>query len=301
MPSRSASSAPSPESPPEQVRIPSPRPRGRAPRTASALASSSRSWTSSAHAAPASRASARNTRWSPASAPVWAAAAAAPTADAPTFRTATPTPASAHAASASHSAAPSPASSMISATDRSSGSVARWASQSAVRQHRLVPGRDRGVEAEPAAGGERVDDEVAALRDQPDVPRLGGRAARRPTARPGSGARRARRSWGRRRGASGGGPPRGGPLRGWRRPTAVPRGSRRHKTTAPPHPIAPASSITPGTAAAGMATTTASGADGRSASAGKHGKPWASERLGLTPQTSPPNPTVRRLRSVWEP
>ena len=37
---------------------------------------------------------------------------------------------------------------------------------------RLVPGRDRGVEAEPAAGGERVDDEVAALRDQPDVPRL---------------------------------------------------------------------------------------------------------------------------------
>ena len=131
-PSRSASSAPSPESPPEQVRIPSPRPRGRAPRTASDLASSSRSWTSSAHAAPASRTSARNTRWSPASAPVWAAAAAAPTADAPTFSTATPMPASAHAASASHSAAPSPASSTSSATERSSGSVASWASQSAV-------------------------------------------------------------------------------------------------------------------------------------------------------------------------
>ena len=131
-PSRSASSAPSPESPPEHVRIPSPRPRGRAPRTASVLASSSRSCTSSAHAAPASRASARNTRWSPASAPVWAAAAAAPTADAPTFSTATPIPASAHAASASHSAAPSPASSTSSATERSSGSVARWASQSAV-------------------------------------------------------------------------------------------------------------------------------------------------------------------------
>jgi hypothetical protein len=37
---------------------------------------------------------------------------------------------------------------------------------------RLVPGRDRGVEPEPAAGRERVDDEVAALRDQPDMPRL---------------------------------------------------------------------------------------------------------------------------------
>ncbi len=93
--SRPASSAASPESPPEQVRIASP-PAGCAERarrrgTASAFASSSRSWTSSAHAAPASSTSARKTRWSPASAPVWAAAALAPAAVAPTFRTATPT------------------------------------------------------------------------------------------------------------------------------------------------------------------------------------------------------------------
>ncbi len=92
-PTRAASSAPRPESPPEQVRIAGPpRARPRGARTASALASSSRSWTSAAHAAPASSTSARNTRWSPATAPVCAAAAAAPAAEAPTFSTATPTP-----------------------------------------------------------------------------------------------------------------------------------------------------------------------------------------------------------------
>ncbi len=37
---------------------------------------------------------------------------------------------------------------------------------------RLVAGRDRGVQPQAAAGAERVDDEVAALRDEPDVPRL---------------------------------------------------------------------------------------------------------------------------------
>ena len=57
--------------------MPSPPPgagRGR-PGTACAFASSSSSCTSSAQAAPASSTSARNTRWSPATAPVWAAAA----------------------------------------------------------------------------------------------------------------------------------------------------------------------------------------------------------------------------------
>ena len=99
---------------------------------ASALASSNKSWTSSAHAAPASSISARKIRWSPASAPVWAAAAAAPTAEAPTLSTATPTPSSAHTASASHSRAPSPSASIRTAIERTSGSRARCSTQSGV-------------------------------------------------------------------------------------------------------------------------------------------------------------------------
>ena len=44
-------------------------------------------------------------------------------------------------------------------------------------------------------------------------------------------------------------------------------------TTAPPQPIAPACSTASATAAAGMATTTASTGAGRSASDGTHGRP----------------------------
>ena len=69
-------------------------------------------------------------------------------------------------------------------------------------------------------------------------------------------------------------------------------------TTAPPHPVAPASSTTAGTPAAGIATTTASGGDGHSASDAKHGNPYADERPGFTPQTSPGKPSVRRFSSV---
>ncbi len=42
-----------------------------------------------------------------------------------------------------------------------------------------------------------------------------------------------------------------------------------------------------GRRAAGIATTTASTASGRSSSRGTHGSPWTSVRLGLTPQTLP--------------
>src|SRR6185295_2742570 len=52
---------------------------------------------------------------------------------------------------------------------------------------------------------------------------------------------------------------------------------------------------------AGVAMTTASAAEGRSASDGTHGKPCASERFGLTPQTSPPKPAVRRFSRTWLP
>ena len=58
-------------------------------------------------------------------------------------------------------------------------------------------------------------------------------------------------------------------------------------TTAPPQPSAPACSITSGTPAAGIATTTASTATGRSASDGTHCLPSTSLRPGLIPHTSP--------------
>jgi hypothetical protein len=61
-------------------------------------------------------------------------------------------------------------------------------------------------------------------------------------------------------------------------------------TTAPPHPRAPASSTTAGTPAAGIATTTASGGEGQSASVGKHSNQWADVRPGFTPETCPGNP-----------
>ena len=171
-PSRSASSAPRPESPPEQVRIARPRPRGRAPRTASALASSSSSWGSAAHAAPASSTSARNTRWSPATAPVCAAAAAAPTADAPTFSTAT-ADAGVRARRERVAQARAVAGVLDQQRDRAhlrlGGEVLEVVRR---RQHRLVPARDRRVQPQPAPGRERVDREVAALRHERDVARL---------------------------------------------------------------------------------------------------------------------------------
>ena len=54
-------------------------------------------------------------------------------------------------------------------------------------------------------------------------------------------------------------------------------------TTAPPHPRAPAWSMAAATPAAGMATTTASTASGRSATVGTHTRPMTSVRFGLTP------------------
>ena len=114
--------------------MPSPVPgagRGRTPGTACAFASSSSSCTSSAQAAPASSTSARNTRWSPATAPVWAAAASAPAGEEPTFRTVTPTPRSAHSANASQRRTPSPSASRYTAIEPTPSSRASWAIQSA--------------------------------------------------------------------------------------------------------------------------------------------------------------------------
>ena len=242
---------------------------------------------------------------------MWAAAAAAPTADAPTFSTATPMPASAHAASASHSAAPSPASSTSSATDRTSGSVARWASQSAVLTTVSFPDEIAVWRRSPRRVASALTTRLPLCETSPTCPGSTGfsasphSAAREWSAtspsqfgpQTGKACRRAAA----RSSASSVAPAGGASVAtaeetaGDGAETRAPSRKPAAKTTAPPHPIAPASSIRPGTVGAGVAMTTASGADGRSASDGKQGKPWASARFGLTPQTSPPKPAVRRF------
>ncbi len=79
-------------------------------------------------------------------------------------------------------------------------------------------------------------------------------------------------------------------------PRTRPRTRRRCRSRAP----APTAS-TSGTPAAGIATTTASTASGRSSSDGTHGRPCTVDRDGCTPYTGPANPHAARLRSVWSP
>ena len=298
-PSRSASSAPSPESPPEQVRIAEAARRagGRRGRRVPWRARAGRA-TSSAHAAPASRDErAEHALVAGERAGVGRRRGGADRRARPTFSTATPMPASAHAASASHSArAVAGVLDAAARPSRTSGSRREVASQSAVVTHRLVPGRDRGVQAQPAAGGERVDDEVAALGDQRR--RAPARAALERVA-PQRGAGVERDEAVAVRAADGERVPEGRArdssrlaARGSAR--ALAEAGREDDRSSAPQRSAPRRSGR-GRAAAGIATTTASGADGRSASDGKHGKPWADARFGLTPQTSPSKPARRRL------
>ena len=73
------------------------------------------------------------------------------------------------------------------------------------------------------------------------------------------------------------------------------------KTTAAPQPRARAARTTAGTPGAGIATATASTGSGRSSSAGTHGRPWTSRRVGCTAHTGPGKPSAARLRSVASP
>ncbi len=142
--------------------------------TAWLFAISSRSCTSSAHAPPASSTSARNTRWSPATAPVCAAAAAAPAVDSPAFSTATPTPRSAHSASASHISAPSPSASRYSAIERTASSRASAAIHSAGSTATELPHEITVWKRMPRLRRQCVHGHVAALRHERHGPRLEG-------------------------------------------------------------------------------------------------------------------------------
>ena len=233
---------------------------GRAPGTASALASSSSSWTSAAHAAPASSTRARNTRWSPATAPVCAAAAPAPAGEVPTLSTATPTPRSAHSRQRLQSG---PRRRRPRGRGRSRRRPPPAPGRRPSRPGRARPRcrRTRPCEPQAAPRGQRVDGDVAALGDERDAPGSSGRSASPQSAArscsatmplplgPQTGSRwRAAASASSRSSAPALARPRRSPRR--RRPR---RRSR----------VAPACSMTAGTPAAGIATTTASGGLGQ--------------------------------------
>ena len=238
----------------------------------SAFASSSRSCGSSAQAAPASSKSARKMRWSPAIAPVWASAAAAPGARGARLEHGD---ADARVRAALQRRAPARAVAVGLQVQRDRAhAVALGDRGEEVRgvEHRLVAARDDRVQPQPAPRGERVDGDVAALRDQRDRARLARhehvapqrdaiRAARRSRCR--SARTPAARAAAAQRACS-------SPSR-LREPAA--------NTTAPPQPSAAARSTTSG-ARSGIATTTASGASGRSSSDGYASTPCTTAAAG---------------------
>ena len=268
---RSHSSAVIAESPPEQVSTARPRLGRRAPGTAKAFASSSSSWKSEAQAPPASSTSARKMRWSPASAPVCAAAAADPAGGAAHLehRDADVVLGAAGERLAQVRAV---AVGLEVERDRADAGVGRQLGDPGrrVERHRIAA-RDDRVQAQPAARGEGVDGEVAALRDDRNAPGL----ERRERVAPQRGAR-----------MQGDDPVAVGPAdrqlvrRRHRRELGLEPRARLDLAEARPEHDGPAAaerarppSTTSMTPAAGIATTTASGGDGHAASDGKQGRP----------------------------
>ena len=151
-------------------RPPPPRPL-RAPRvrrSACALASSSRSCGSSAQAAPSSSNRARNTRWSPASAPVWATAAAAPAARAAGLEHGD---ADVRRRGLLQRRAPARAVTVGLEVERDGADTSTRAEgfeEVGRVEDRLVAAGDDRVQPQPAPRGERVDRDVPGLRDQRD-------------------------------------------------------------------------------------------------------------------------------------
>src|SRR5579875_1274083 len=72
-------------------------------------------------------------------------------------------------------------------------------------------------------------------------------------------------------------------------------------TTSAPTPLAPQSSTTDGTAAAGTATTARSTSPGTARTVGQHGIDATEVAAGLTGYTGPAKPPATRLRSSWWP
>ena len=230
---------------------------------------------------------------------MWAAAAARPRSEAPTFSTATPTPSSAHTASASRSRSPSPSDSTSSAIDWTSGSRARCSTQSGVVTTASLPLEIAVWSRSPRRVASALTTRLPLCDTSATCPGCGAASASPHSAarecsaispsqlgpQTGSACRSAASLKARSSDAPGGGLP-----------------EARAVDDRAAAPSAPASSMTAGTPAAGIATTTASGAEGRSDSDGTQAKPCTDDRRGLTPQTSPliaePPQVEQRLRGV---
>ena len=248
-PSRSASSAARPESPPEQVRTASPPRPAAAPAARPATrASSSSSCGVPAQAPPASSTRARNTRWSPASGAGVRRRGRGAGLRGPDLEHGDPDRPSAQRASAAASRAPSPSDSRNSATEPTPSRSHERREPVAGVEDRLVAGRDDRVEADPAARAERVDGDVAALGDHRHA---AGLERRRPS--PPQRRARATATIPLPFGPHTGSPPAAAASRSSRsssRPASIsPKPAA--STTAPPQPRSAASAITAGTAGRG--------------------------------------------------
>ena len=246
-----------------------PSPRGRAPRTASALASSSSSCGSCAHARAGLLRTARGRR-----AGRRPPRRCAPRrrsrrrAEAPTLSTATPMPASAHSAERLAPAARrrrrSPGRARPSARRRAARARASQSPASrrpGCRTRRRCAGAARG--ARPSA----LTATLPLCETSATWPGLSRHERVAPERRAVVAARRSRCRWARTPAGRG-----GAPRRRSAACSAAPSGvspKPAAKTTAPPQPRAPACSITAGTPAAGIATTTASTAP-RAGRPGRH-------------------------------
>ena len=211
---------------------------------------------------------------------MWAWAAAAPACEAPAFSTATPIPARAQRSSAAHQRWPSPSASRYSATERTPSSSATASSQSSAPSTAWLPHETTVCSRRPRREASAF---TATL--PPCEISATGPASRADTMSPHSAMRagsdtiplpfgpQTGRSWACAAAISSSCRP--APLADSAKPAA--------NATAPPQPRAPIASTATGTSAAGIATTTASTASGRSATLGTHGYPWTSSRRGFTP------------------
>ena len=299
---RAASSAASPESPPEQVST------ARPPRRAAALAarpSPGRARAAragrAAQAPPASSISARKTRWSPASEPVWAAAARAPASERTDLEHRDPDPALG-AVGQSAGELRAVAVGLEEQGDRADAVRSRERRQPVARvEHRLVAGRDHGVEADAAARAERVDGDVAALGDHRHAAGL----ERAGTESPHSGARAATATTPLPFGPQTGSPASSAACAklGLELAAGIDLAeARRRSTIAPPQPRA---AISPDQRRRrrprGSRPRPRRRAPAASATVGTQGRPWTSVALRVDAPDSPAKPARSRLRRTVSP
>ena len=166
-------------------------------------------------------------------------------------------------------------------------------------EHGLVAAGDHRVEAQAAAGGQRVHRHVPALGDERDGSRLARDSGRRPITRRGRATRRSRCSSARTPGDPIARPP--PPTRPGAARRPAPRRSRRRsrpRRRSPAHPPVPPRRARGPRGSRSRPRRRARAGRHRD---GTHGRPSAEVRDGFTPQTDPAKPIASRFNSAWAP